>query len=198
MRVLLRLSRFIFRRLVVGIVNLLAGSPDFTLLSSLRGALLPLIGCRVGRKVQLSEQLYIYDGRNLTIGDNCRIGSFAKIWDFCPISLGDDLLASHNVTLISASHELDEQRSNRAGPIVIGRNVWLGINVTIVGPVSIGDDVVVGANSLVVTDLASGGIYAGIPAKPLKSTNIPERNMLAHEAAELAGAPCSGAEEDKS
>jgi maltose O-acetyltransferase len=72
--------------------------------------------------------------------------------------------------LISGSHKNDTQRTDQSGPITIGDNVWIGINVTVVGPVEIGDNVIIGANSLVTSDLPSNGIYGGIPAKPLRSS----------------------------
>ena len=70
--------------------------------------------------------------------------------------------------MISATHELNEERTNRPGPIDLGDNVWIGINVTIVGPVVIGDDVIIGANSVVLSDLPSGGIYGGVPARLIR------------------------------
>jgi maltose O-acetyltransferase len=81
------------------------------------------------------------------------------------ITVGDDLLASHGLTLISGTHFLDQERTSRPGPILIGNNVWIGINVTIVGPATIGDNVIIGANALVLGNLESNGVYAGSPAK---------------------------------
>jgi len=164
-----RTARFLFRRFVLALVNLLAGPPDIAWLQGPRRALLRCLGLRLGPRVQLSEQLYIYDGRNVEIGAGSRLGAFAKIWDFCPIRIGRDLLASHNLTLISATHENDAPRTNRPGPITIGDNVWIGINVTLVGPVTVGDNVIIGAHSLVLSDLAANGIYAGTPAKLIRA-----------------------------
>lgn len=169
---LLLLGLFVLKRLVLTLVSALEGPAEIAWLQSVRAALLRLIGCRIGRCGQIGRSLFVHDGRRLRIGDRCRIGSFAQLWDFCPISIGDDLLASHNLVLISASHELDRARSNCAGPIVIGNHVWLGINVTIVGPVIIGDHVIVGANSLVTCDLPSNAVYGGSPARRLKILEV--------------------------
>lgn len=164
----MRVPHFYYRRVMLGLVNLLVGPPGWAPQEMLRAGLLRLIGCRVGSHCQISEHFYIYQGYNLSLGDGGRIGSFARIWDFCPIRIGRNLLASHNLTMISATHELNEERTNRPGPIVLGDNVWIGINVTIVGPVVIGDDVIIGANSVVLSDLASGGIYGGVPARLIR------------------------------
>ncbi len=160
--------RFIWRRWVVFLVNILAVPPDNATIQAARCRMMRLIGSEIGPASQLSESLYIYDGRNFRVGAGCRLGSFCRIWDFCPIIIGNNLLASHGLTLISGTHLLDEARTSRPGPITIGHNVWIGINVTIVGPAAIGDNVVIGANSLVIGNLECNCIYAGSPAKPIR------------------------------
>lgn len=172
-----RVLRFTMRRTVLLAVNILAGPPSTRSLQEARRFLMRFIGSKLGPYSELSEHLYIYDGRHFRMGKRCRLGSFCRIWDFAEIRIGDDLLASHNLTLISGTHLLDLERSSRPGPISIGNNVWIGINVTIVGPASIGDNVVIGAHSLVMGDLVCNGVYAGSPAKLIRkidyATNAP-------------------------
>ena len=81
----MRVPHFYYRRVVLGLVNLLVGPPGWAPQEMLRAGLLRLIGCRVGSHCQISEHFYIYQGYNLSLGDGGRIGSFARIWDFCPI-----------------------------------------------------------------------------------------------------------------
>ena len=47
---------------------------------------------------------------------------------------------------------------------VIGDNVWIGANVTILPGITIGDYVVVAAGSVVTKDVPSGVLVAGVPA----------------------------------
>jgi len=169
LRSVLRTSRFLLRRSVLFWVNLLAVPADNATIQAARCQLMRLVGSQLGVDSQLSESLYIYDGRNFCVGARCRLGSFCRIWDFSPIIIGDDLLASHGLTLISGTHLLDKVRTSRPGPISIGNNVWIGINVTIVGPATIGDNVVIGANSLVMGNLKSQGVYGGSPAKLIRN-----------------------------
>jgi len=160
-----RVVRYVIRRVVLFLVNLLAAPPDIMAIQSVRCSLMRIIGFKVGSGSQLSESIYVYDGRHFHAGSGCRLGSFCRIWDFSDISVGDNLLASHGLTMISGTHLLDEARSPRPAPITIGNNVWLGVNVTIIGPATIGNNVVVGANSVVLGNIHSDGIYAGSPAK---------------------------------
>ncbi|KAA6457845.1 acyltransferase [Acidobacteria bacterium AB60] len=160
-----RMGSFTTRRLVLFLVNMLAAPPNAAPVHAFRCRFMRLIGFRMGPGSQLSENLYVYQGRHFEAGSGCRLGSFCRIWDFSPITIGNNLLASHGLTLISGTHLLDQERTPRPGPITIGNNVWIGINVTIVGPSTIGDNVIIGANSLVTGDLASDAVYAGSPAR---------------------------------
>lgn len=54
-------------------------------------------------------------------------------------------------------------------PIKIGNNVYIGINSTILPGVEIGDNVIVGAGSIVTRSLESNYVYAGVPAKRIKT-----------------------------
>jgi acetyltransferase-like isoleucine patch superfamily enzyme len=87
------------------------------------------------------------------------------------IEIGADCLFGSNVGIYDHEHAFDDasrpiyQQAHRAAPITIGSNVWVGSNVMITSGVRIGDRVVVGANSVVTTDLESGAVYAGAPAR---------------------------------
>lgn len=164
--------RFLFKRLIVFLVNILAGDPEFAPMNDLRRTLLKLINFNIGPESQISENLHVYDGRRIKIGKRARIGSFCKIFDFSNIIIGDNLLASHSLTLISATHKI-EDLSNVPGPITIGDNVWIGINVTIVGPVTIGSGSVIGAGSVVLKDIPENVVAAGTPARIIRKIERP-------------------------
>lgn len=55
------------------------------------------------------------------------------------------------------------------GRPIIGDNVSLGANVTIVGPVHIGNNVTVGAGSVIVKDVPDNCVVAGNPQRIVKS-----------------------------
>lgn len=54
-------------------------------------------------------------------------------------------------------------------PINIGNNVFIGADCLILPGVTIGDNVVLGARSVVTKDLAQNAVYAGVPARFIKS-----------------------------
>jgi maltose O-acetyltransferase len=121
----------------------------------------------VGAKVEFSESLFILNHGNLSIGDGARLGTHCRIYNFSPIAIGANLLASHGLTLISGTHDT-ETLEDVKGPISIGSDVWIGINVTIVGPTRIGNNVIIGAGSLVIKDVPDNAIVAGVPARLIR------------------------------
>lgn len=57
---------------------------------------------------------------------------------------------------------------------VIGDNVHINAGAKIIGPVRIGDNVEIGANCVVVKDVPSNSVVAGIPARILRSNMTEE------------------------
>lgn len=93
------------------------------------------------------------------------------------LKMGGGFLLSHPYATILNAESIGENFSCRHcttlgakpnGRPVIGNNVSLGANVTIIGHVHIGDNVVVGAGAVVVKDVPSNCVVAGNPAKIIK------------------------------
>ena len=55
----------------------------------------------------------------------------------------------------------EERKSTYPAPIVLGRNVWVGSNATILQGVTIGDNAVI----------AAGTVVGGVPARFIKNIN---------------------------
>lgn len=131
---------------------------------------------RFGKNVFIAKNSIIYCGQNLVIGDNVLIGENAKIHCHGKITIGDNFLSAPGLTINSGSHDIYTMK-----PIVqeveIGKNVWCGVNVTILSGVKIGDNTVIGACSLVNKDVPSYSLYGGVPAKKIKEIEIIENNV---------------------
>lgn len=63
------------------------------------------------------------------------------------------------------------------GKIIIGRNCFIGNNVTILPGVTIGDNVVIGAGAVVTKSIPSNSVAAGIPCKVISSIDEYYSNM---------------------
>lgn len=126
-----------------------------------------------------------YKGERFTpsiiIGSNCHFGDFAHISACNGIEIGDNLLTGRNVMITDNSHGTFEQVQLEISPldrplvskgkVVIGKNVWLGANVSVMPDVTIGDGAIVAANSAVTKDVPPFTMVGGVPAKIIKSLN---------------------------
>ena len=111
-------------------------------------------------------------GYRITVGASCFVNWGAVFQDTGPITLGDAVMLGPNVQLLTASHPLDPARRRagwqRAAPIVIGDNAWLGGGVVVLPGVTIGADAVVGAGSVVTRDVPPGVLALGSPARVVR------------------------------
>lgn len=108
--------------------------------------------------------------RYLVISKTTKIGEGAYLsHPFSTIinaqSIGKNFSCRHLTTL---GNKVDGDNENRP---VLGDNVTLGVNVTIIGPVKIGNNVIIGAGSVVVKDIPDNCIAVGNPCKPIKFLN---------------------------
>ena len=63
----------------------------------------------------------------------------------------------------------EKRKSTCPAPIVLGRNVWVGSNATILQGVTIGDNAIIAAGAVVTKNVAANTIVGGVPAKFIKS-----------------------------
>jgi acetyltransferase-like isoleucine patch superfamily enzyme len=110
-------------------------------------------------------------GKNITLGKRIFINSGCKFQDQGGIVIGDDCLIGHNTVLATLNHDLDPIRRADMHPaaIVIGRNVWIGANATVLPGVTIGDNAVIGAASVVTKDVPANAVVVGSPARVVRS-----------------------------
>ena len=87
------------------------------------------------------------------------------------IEIGDDVAIAAGVTILTHGYDLTVLRKfygelyGSSGKVVIGNNVFIGINSTILNGVTVGDNVIIGANSLVTKDVPNNCVVAGNPAR---------------------------------
>lgn len=110
-------------------------------------------------------------GKNIVLGKRIFINSGCSFQDQGGITIGDDSLIGHNAVLATLNHDISPARraDMHPAPIVIGRNVWIGSNVTILPGVTIGDDSVVAAASVVTKDVPESTVVLGSPARVVRA-----------------------------
>lgn len=136
-----------------------------------------LTGRRTDESFRMFPPFYTDCGKNISVGKNVFINSGCKFQDQGGITIEDGVLIGHNVTLLTLNHEEDPARRQNlhAAPIVIGRNAWLGANVTVLPGVSIGAGAIVGAGAVVTKNIPPNAVAVGVPAKVIKTVKGAEK-----------------------
>lgn len=114
---------------------------------------------------------FYYEFGKIFLGENVYINSSCTFLDNAPINIGDNTLIGPNVSICTVTHNVNpcERHVNVIKPIRIGNNAWIGAGTVILPGVSIGDNSVIGANSVVNCDVPPNVLYAGSPAKLIRS-----------------------------
>lgn len=126
-----------------------------------------LYGCRVGAGTFVGPFVEIQ--QTADIGARCRIQSHTFICGL--VTIGDDCFVGHGVMFVNdvfagggpSGGDRTQWRATN-----IGHRVSIGSNATIL-PVTVADDVVIGAGAVVSKDLLEAGVYAGNPARFLRT-----------------------------
>lgn len=109
--------------------------------------------------------------KNIHVGKNVFINSGCHFQDQGGVTIGDGSLIGHNVVLATINHGLDPARrgDNHPAPIVIGKNVWIGFNATILPGTVIGDGAIVAAGAVVAKDVPQNTVAGGVPARIIRN-----------------------------
>lgn len=136
-----------------------------------RELLAELTGRTVDDSVTVFPPLYSDFGKNIRLGQRIFINSGCKFQDQGGVFIGNDCLIGHNTVMATLNHELTPARraDMHPAPIVIGRNVWVGSNATVLPGVTIADNAVVAAASVVTKDVPENTIVVGSPARVVRS-----------------------------
>lgn len=138
-----------------------------------RGLLSELFGYKVPQTLRVFPPFYTDFGKNITVGEGVFVNACCHFQDHGGVTIGNGCQIGHNVIFATLNHELAPERRKKTypAPIVLGRNVWVGSNTTILQGVTIGDNAVVAAGAVVTKDVAANTVVGGVPARFIKNIN---------------------------
>lgn len=144
---------------------------EYHTLEEIREIASELFGYKVPDDFRIFPPFYTDFGRNIHVGENVFINACCQFQDQGGVWLGDGCLIGHNVVFATLNHDLNPERRQICIPksIVIGKNVWIGSNSTILAGVKIGDNAVVAAGAVVTKDVAPDTIVGGVPARFIRN-----------------------------
>jgi len=113
------------------------------------------------------------------VGDNCRfLNTNARTFGSEPFltKVGNHVTVTAGVRFINHDGGMwvfreQEPDIELFGTIVVGNNVFIGMNTLILPGVSIGDNCVIGAGSIITRSIEPNSVAVGAPAKRLKSVD---------------------------
>lgn len=138
----------------------------------IRAIVSDLIGHRVDESFSLIPPFYTTGGNNIRLGRNVFINQNCTIYDLGGVDIADDVMIGPNVSLITEGHPVEPSRRRTfvtAKPIVIERNVWIAAGAIILGGVTVGENSVVAAGSVVTRNVPPNTLFAGNPARVIRS-----------------------------
>ena len=146
--------------------------------------LLRSFGAEIGKNVTIKRTVYIdnvYEDQssvgnfsNLSIGANCYIGDRVYFDLADKIIIENNVVVSGDVSFVthkdcSRSEYLNKMFKRENEKIIIRDGAWIAFKATILNGVTVGKNSVVAAHSLVMKNVDEYCMYAGLPAKKIKS-----------------------------
>ncbi len=136
----------------------------------------------INTNIKLGKMVTIYPGVTffgdgpITIGNNVAIGQGTIIYSSKNgggVTIGDNTMIAAQCYIIDTDHgikadTLMAKQSNTILPVVIGSDVWVAANVTVLKGSVIKDGAVIGAKALVKGVIPENSVAVGIPAKIIK------------------------------
>ena len=124
--------------------------------------------CTTGHfRMNYGADVQVFTGGVLTCG-NSFFNSNGKIRCRRSITIGNDCVISHDVTIMDSDFHAIIGQEEQGMPIYIGDHVWIGSRVLILKGVTIGEGAIIGSGSVVTKDVPAHCVAVGAPASVIK------------------------------
>lgn len=157
------------------IVQALLVHPSPQFMYGWRRFLWKLFGAEIGEGVLIRPSVRVTYPWKVKIGDYSWIGDRAELYSLGPIIIGDHAVVSQDSYLCAATHDykrVDFPLVERA--IFVKDQAWIAAGAFVAPGVTIGKGAIIGARSVVLDDVPESTIWAGNPAKKIKTRQKPK------------------------
>lgn len=108
-------------------------------------------------------------GNRVTFGKGVFINHSAILSASGGIVFEDSVMVAPGVRIATINHDMNERHTRYTyGRVLIKKNAWIGMNVTICPGVTIGAYAVVGAGAVVTKDVPDYAVVGSVPAKVIR------------------------------
>lgn len=138
----------------------------------LRARMFRLLGCSISSETLIAGDVFIH-GSGLVTEGSVLINSGVHIDAHAEIRLQANVRIAHRAMLLTSTHEMGDETC-RTGPavhlpILIGAGTWVGARVMILPGVTVAPGCMIAAGAVVARDTRPNGLYAGVPARRVRS-----------------------------
>lgn len=127
----------------------------------------------VGKKCRIMKNVYIGSGKNISIGDHCRINQNVRLAN---VKIGNHVMIARDTVFLGRAHEssrldipMEQQGNKEVDQSIVEDDVWIGIRAIILPASHISRGTIVGAGAVLTKKTEKNGVYGGVPAKKIKT-----------------------------
>jgi maltose O-acetyltransferase len=123
--------------------------------------------------VEIDPTVRFVAAERIVLGDYVYIGPECTLEGKGGLDVGDGTVLAPRVTVLTSSHEYQQEQllpyhlADDYRPVTVGRGVWIGWGAMLVPGVSIGDGAVVAMGAVVTQSVTAGQVVGGNPAREI-------------------------------
>lgn len=130
----------------------------------------------IGEGVVIEAPFHVAYGRNLALGAGVYMNAGCVVLDTAPVTIGARTMLGPAVHIYCADHAHGPEGRRlgleRALPVTIGTDVWIGGGAILLPGIVVGNGALVGAGAIVTRDVAPGARVVGNPARQVPAASI--------------------------
>ena len=127
---------------------------------------------KIGTGTSIHWQARFFEPSGIQIGNDCVIGNNNFLDGRRGIVMGDRVVTSAEVMILTLHHDIDSPDFRTVGgPVVLGDYVFVGARAIILPNVQIGEGAVIAAGAVVTDDVPPYTVVGGVPARFLRIRN---------------------------
>ncbi len=135
----------------------------------------------LGKNASFLPPFRIDIGRQVSIGDSAFVNHSFTASAAGGITIREGAMIAPNVSILTVNHDVRDKWIITCKPVTIGKNAWIGADVTVCPGVTIGENSIIGSGSVVTKDIPDNCMAVGNPARVIKTIDM--------ETGETAAAP---------
>jgi len=128
-----------------------------------------ILGIQIGAGTSIHWQARFFQPGGIEIGRDCVIGNNNFLDGRRGITIGDRVVVSAEVMILTLQHDIDSSDFRVVGgPVIIEDYVFIGARALILPDVRIGRGAVIAAGAVVVDDVSPYAVVGGVPARYIR------------------------------